>query len=105
MSNTQWEDNYTKLKEYAKEHGHCNVPYNSELRYFAKWVGRQRSSTNLTKEQKNKLTKIGFDWRSQREREDSAWIERYQRLVDFKAINGHCDVPLIYDDDRELGTW
>lgn len=100
----QWEVNFGKLSEYVKEHGNCNVPYHGKQRHLAKWVGRQKTR-NLTKEQRKKLTDIGFDWRSQREKEDDAWNSVFQRLIDFKATQGHCEVPQNYAEDRELATW
>lgn len=33
------------------------------------------------------------------------WNTNFQKLVDFKTVNGHCNVPLKYKADRALGRW
>ncbi|GFH61992.1 hypothetical protein CTEN210_18468 [Chaetoceros tenuissimus] len=33
------------------------------------------------------------------------WQERYKQLKEYKAENGHCNVPQRYEPNKALGTW
>jgi transposase len=62
---TAWNEMYTKLKEYKKKHGDCNVPtgYLAD-KPLANWAIRQRqSNSKLSPEQRKALDDIGFDWK------------------------------------------
>jgi len=99
-----WEKKFVMLKQYKMRHGDFNVPYKGSQRCFAKWVGSLRSKKDkgLTEDQKEKLNSIGFDWLSQKEKEDQAWMTRYHSLVEYKKINGHTLVP---QRDNALAIW
>jgi len=106
MPPSAWNANFAKLKQFSKEKGHCNVPSMGELRYLAKWITRlKKSPRNITPDRHRQLAEIGFDWSTKKEKEDIAWNQLYQRLVDYKAKNGNCAVRQGYSDDSELGTW
>jgi hypothetical protein len=101
MPKCAWDTNYQKLEQFAKEHGHCNVPFSGEFRHLAKWATRIKNKyktkpTSVTQTQLEKLNRIGFDWSSQKDKDDQHWNEMYQRLVSFKAKTGHCSVPIGY---------
>ena len=36
---------------------------------------------------------------------EALWAESFQRLVEFKAEHGHCDVPARYAKSRSLARW
>ena len=36
---------------------------------------------------------------------NNEWQERYEQLLDFKKENGHCNVPIDYKPNEQLGTW
>mmetsp|Transcript_27313 Transcript_27313/g.41521 ORF Transcript_27313/g.41521 Transcript_27313/m.41521 type:complete len:648 (+) Transcript_27313:187-2130(+) len=36
---------------------------------------------------------------------EKKWVIKFQELVDFKAANGHCNVPLKYKVNTPLGRW
>lgn len=40
-----------------------------------------------------------------RDYQEQQWQEQYQRLLEFKAKNGHCCVPNTYEPNRTLGRW
>jgi hypothetical protein len=43
MADRSWEDRYTELVNYKREHGDCNVPINSKsYKQLASWVRTQR---------------------------------------------------------------
>lgn len=66
----QWEHHFSRLKEYKKKYGNCNVSYsgkNNPYLSLADWVHTQRKhyrtkSTRLTTERIKKLNSIGFSW-------------------------------------------
>ena len=33
------------------------------------------------------------------------WNLQYEKLVEFKQINGHCIVPRSYEQDKAFGAW
>jgi hypothetical protein len=93
-----WSTRYNELVAYREKHGHCNVPTNLPL---ARWICMMRSNYNkdkLSKNRKELLDKIGFDFKSPL----NPWISRYHELVKYKDHHGHCNVP---QSDGSLGTW
>lgn len=103
---TAWQQNFLKLKEFKEQNGHCDVPFSGNKRYLAKWVGRQKTSKSLSKEQKQKLKSISFDWRTKKEKDDDGWDDSLNRLINYGALHGgDYNVPQKYNDDLELGTW
>ena len=67
-----WEMRYEELCEYAKDHGHCNVPSEwAENTHLAVWVKCQRRQYRIRQGENNsgisdyriaKLKTIGFKW-------------------------------------------
>ena len=62
----EWEQKFQELKQYKKEHGHCNVPWrwkgNPSLGF---WVGYQRQLYEKKKHMKETIQRfdeIGFQW-------------------------------------------
>ena len=35
----------------------------------------------------------------------NSWNERYNELVEFKRVHGHCNVPSVYDENPALTQW
>lgn len=99
-----WPLRYEQLVEFKKQNGHCDVPYNyTENRQLGIWVGNQRykrKQNKLAPEYARLLNDLGFTWEDV---ERGVWDERYQELVEFKAKNGHCDVPVVYPENSKLG--
>lgn len=71
--NSSWLERYKELEEFAKVHGHANVPTNYEHnKQLSVWVKCQRrqyklhrrgtGKSNMTPERIDKLEKIGFVW-------------------------------------------
>jgi hypothetical protein len=69
----KWMEMFHKLRAYKEEHGHCNVPYNSEDKALAMWVSTQRrvqrkktfmygDEKEMRPERKELLASIGFDF-------------------------------------------
>ena len=100
-----WEEKFTELQDFKDRHGHCNVPAayteNPELGI---WVSRQRKlrkTNRLSSDRINQLDTLGFQWDLLAE----AWDENFAELQAFTDRHGHCNVPLAYPENPELGQW
>ena len=107
----QWNERYQELVEYTKANGHCLVKHQwSKNRPLAQWVKRQRYQyklkcdgrrSTLTDERLKLLNDLNFVWSTQR----AIWEEKYNELVEYADIHGHCNVPSNYDANRPLAIW
>ena len=115
-----WPQRYDELCLYRAMHGDCLVPLNCEdFPGLGSWVrnqrtqyrnillGRSQSSgkrkgAGMTPEKIKALQSVGFVWDSQRE---DFWKERFDELIDFQAVYGHCFVPERYHENPQLGIW
>ena len=52
-----------------------------------------------------KLNAVGFEWELQKDTYVESWENRYNQLLKFKVINGHCRVPKSSGDNPQLGQW
>ena len=109
-----WALRFDELCIYKSIHGDCLVP----LKYdpfpgLGVWVRNQRTlyrnflqmgkiSKSLSKEKISALQSIGFVWDTQR---NDLWKKRFDELMDFKAVYGHCLVPEHYHENPQLGIW
>lgn len=110
LNEIKWLRRFKELKQFKKEHGHCNIPRIYEPNVsLGIWVQKQRQnhksmmeneSSNIIKEREEKLEKIGFVWKIQ----DKSWGQKYKELVKFKKQHGHCNVPR-HSHTKELGLW
>jgi hypothetical protein len=106
-----WKKNLSKLADYRKIHGHCNVPNRySENPTLGTWVSYQRQHYKLHIEGKKSkisppriqaLEGLGFEWNS----DDAKWKKSLSELADYHRIHGHCNVPKKYSENIQLGTW
>ncbi|MCM2535180.1 Helicase associated domain protein [Neobacillus pocheonensis] len=99
----EWEINYKELVAFMMEYGSCLVSrrVNETL---ANWVFKQRQNykkNNLSIERIEKLNAIGFIWDPYK----GQWESMYNLLVHFKKENGHCNIPLRYIKNEQLGKW
>lgn len=109
-----WNTRFDQLCLYRALHGDCLVPIHyKEVPGLARWVRNQRSQyrhllkgkpekCSLTPERIAALKSIGFVWDTQRR---DLWKQRFDELCDFKAVYGHCRVPINYHENRQLGAW
>jgi len=103
---SQWQEMYSALVEYKKEHGDCEVfsdrPEDQEL---AKWVRKQwplRLKNALSEDRIKQLDKIGFIWESVRKRR---WERMYSALVEYKNKHGNSTVHPDSPEHRKLARW
>lgn len=103
-----WTKHYEELKEFKKEHGHCNVPARyAKNRRLGIWVSAQRQqykqmqstppvetgskATPLTKERIGLLNDLGFTWTIRsRDSLGESWNQRLQELREYKGVHGNC---------------
>ena len=86
---TAWVRHYEELKEFRKEHGHCNPPMSQSL--LRKWVDHQRAKADkMPKHRKKLLDELGFMWTGYNQK---VWMQRYEELKDYKVKHGHCSPP------------
>ena len=101
----QWEAMYLALAAYKEEHGSCDVPRQYKPNpQLARWCHKQRTSNNrgaLSEERIERMETLGFDF----DPKTTAWEEKFQELVEFKAEHRHCDVPRGYPPNPHLATW
>jgi len=117
----QWEDQFNMLLLYKEANGDCNVPRvykaNAKLGNWVHWQRRQyqllsvpNKTSSMTKERKEKLEEIGFEWEISRTRGKlTAWEKNFVLLKKYKKIHGHCNVGKkdMENDNtwRELYPW
>ena len=103
----KWNANFLLLKKYACTHGHCHVPHWHVQDGFSlgKWMKTQRTNRKagiLENKRVALLDEIGFAW----DVLETQWKRNYQLLVQFKAREGHTDVPNRHiEDGAALGMW
>ena len=96
----RWEARFQQLKEFKKEHGHCDVP-KKHPGGLGSWAALQRCearSQHRDAEQAQKLEELGFQWSKQ-----YPWEARFEQLKEFKEEHGHCNVP--QRQPGGLGFW
>lgn len=116
-----WDDRFEDLVLFKERHGHFNVSTTQD-KDLACWTMYLRNEyrkkkrgekSHLSNNRELRLRQIGFNLdrerRKQREvssnkrRKVYGWNPRYQQLIDYKAANGHCDVPVA--EKSGLGNW
>jgi hypothetical protein len=111
---TQWNRQHQQLVEFQRINGHCMVPYNYQPnKSLGYWVSRQRiahKNNKLRLDRKDLLNQIGFaskddSYQTVKQSDDKRWHQQYEKLLHFKRLKGHCQVPRIYQQDKSLGVW
>ena len=104
-----WEHGVDRLQAYQVEHGDLMVPwsYSSADGFrLGMWVNKQRTAKSqgkLSKEQVDRLNKLGFVWDARRNGRENA----VDRLQAYQAEHGDLMVPWSYSsaDGFRLGMW
>jgi hypothetical protein len=109
----KWKMQYEQLVKFKQTNGHCMVPprYDQD-KSLGFWVSTQRKCHTKNKiriDRKRILDEIGFTWKADDDGafkpDDKIWHHQYEKLVEFKQLNGHCRVPSKYEQDMALGQW
>jgi hypothetical protein len=104
----QWEEQFEALKQFKKEHGHCNVKQVDTNKKLATWVleqRRRRRQKKMPEERFRRLTKLGFEFQRAKNRPNELWSQMLARLKAYKKEHGDCIVPQRYKKDTKLGRW
>ncbi len=106
-----WAEMFEKFKKFCEDNGHQRVPeknkspnYKPEYGNLSSWISSQKNSYkkgHLPEWKLELLNRIGFLW----EPNETAWNNSYQKLLEFKKINGHCNVSRFDEGYKELGQW
>ena len=100
-----WKLVFENLINFRAREGHCRVPDKFIEQDFrlGQWVGVQRRTKDtMPPERKQRLEDMGFVWDPYAEQ----WEEGFSKLLQFKAAEGHCRVPLSFKvDGFNLGAW
>jgi len=107
-----WLKHYEMVKEFKRQHGHCNVPVGTHhidpatgaidevKNKFRRWIMMMRTDhrylregrhTSLTQEKIQLLSSIGFEWRLLERK--YTWQGQFDRLVQWKEEFGNVNVP------------
>ena len=110
IRDAHWERMYQGAREYAREHGHLEVPKGHLVdgRDLAQWLaGCRARAASLPPERRKRLEEIGLSFDKRDAYRRACWEQGYARAVVYFQRNGHLYVPEAYqDDDRyTLGRW
>ena len=62
-------------------------------------------STPITRRQRTVARSDSGSTTSSTGGEAGSWERRFNELIEFNRINGHCEVPQNYSENTSLGTW
>jgi uncharacterized protein YbgA (DUF1722 family) len=111
-----WHQQYEKLVEFRRKKGHCIVPTNHEQdKSLGRWVERQRrnhKNDKMLRDRQELLDELEFAWKVDsaltfKPKYDKLWHQQYEKLLEYKRKNGHCNVPQTKNEeqDKSLGDW
>ena len=123
----QWEAMFGRLKEYKREHGHCNVPSRrgedrdiipSHHNKLGRWVEKQRTkfrTGDLSSSQIELLCSLDFEFKRQHQSKprnpvskvlrDAKFDDMLRRVVEYVEQEGHGWIPQRYEGNRKLACW
>lgn len=111
----RWEEMFDELVLFKKEHGHLLVCSSygakNELVNFMKVL--RRTKDTMSKERKEKLNDLGFNWNPQqsvtallnKERANEQWLIRYEELKEYKQQFGTCYIVTTSKNYKSLANW
>ena len=104
----QWEEGFSRLKQFLEREGHCLVTRNftTEDGYrLGVWVNRQRLDKNsMYPDRRQRLEALeGWSWKPHSDQ----WEVGFFHLKHFSEREGHCRIPRGYvtDEGYRLGQW
>ena len=113
-----WQEMFHQYCQYSEETGRSHVSSrNPAYRQLSAWVANQRQAFKrgtLSTERYQRLKQIGFVFSQNApykkkarftKEQEAKWNAMFQRLLDFKQKNGHCDVPEFDKNDYTFSFW
>jgi len=101
---------FRQLVRYQKKYGITNVPCKDSDHYtLSRWVEHQRileKKGTLPDWKKTMLLSISFTFSKELQTQKRQhWYVMLDRLLEFKKLHGHCNVPEGYKKDKDLWIW
>lgn len=99
-----WNKAYVELKKYKEKNGTALVKKGESNNFLYKWTITQRRRLKTGKLDANKialLNELGFEW----DAIFANWMEKYNRLVEYKNIYGDCNVSKTSKDFEDISVW
>lgn len=99
---------FRALVRFKEVHGHCDVPSRyPEDTTLGSMVCHLRNEgrDRVTRDQKESLDQLGFDWETRGEKFERQWDDMFGRLVAYRREHLDCCVPCPYKEDERLGNW
>lgn len=111
----RWERRYAELAAFKEMHGHLRVTRKTETSPgLLKWRDRQRTkyrNGTLRADWIARLDALGLEWEMTKrpaheyESNEEQWERMFDQLVAHRAKHGHCEVPVIWPENRSLSSW
>lgn len=107
----KWNLKFRDLLQFRRRFSHCHVPLDwPQNPSLPHWIKHQRyqykaklegKRSTMTPARQKALDDLGFVWDAHR----ATWEERYNELVIFREVHGHCNVPCRFETNPKLSTW
>ena len=105
LKTEKWNEMFEALRRYREVHGDCLVPQRwRENPGLSWWVSHQRTLRSrglLAAGQERQLTELGFVW----DPVAAKWDEWFAKLLEFKRIHSHTNVPQRVKQYTQLANW
>lgn len=114
----KWEEHFNELKLYKLERNTFVISTKDDLhKHLREWVKTQRRlerNGRLLTHRRSKLLELGFDFSPSKLPEKGSkftlrqifnWHCQYTKLIEYKLLNGHCNVSYNDKTDPELAKW
>lgn len=99
---------YTKLQRaYEDSTPNKETPNPASTEELLPMISKGANS-RLTEERILRLQSIGFEWKVKNKMKryyENQWNQMFDRLLKFKNVHGHSDVPRDFPSDPKLGLW
>lgn len=105
-----WLKMFDQLFSFVIKHNHAIIPRGDDTtKPLALWLVKQRKlfrDGKLPQEKIEKFKRINVDLAYNRTQEfENIWMGRYNELVAFKELNGHCNPSARKENEKTLGAW
>jgi Helicase associated domain len=97
-----FQERVQELEHFRKGNGHCRVPNGPGLGRWVSDTRRAHKDNKLQPEEVAVLDAMGFDWSV---KEFVPWEVRFQELVKYKELHGHCNVSRGGKEDNSECTY
>lgn len=120
-----WDYYYDRLVEYGEQNSTCNVPFQFEMSVsddnggaktikLGLWLYTQRQNWKKGKLDLRRQSKLQalvdsgkLQWEIRPLSHDDSWATKFNALLEYEKVHGHCNVPFYYEDSSmmKLGKW